>query len=271
MVCRWWNPHQNKFCFSTRFQLPGGLSTNTVNGGVMTWQSMIDKCFSGADFEQPVDETWVFEVCSPLNMVVVRHKDFYTKLLAIRNIKTLEEKSIDDHPLAPKSFRFSSSKEVADFANTFPATDLEGFVVFDGTHRIKVKSDQYVYLHRLKDGLNSVKNLVLMARGNDYEEITTHFPQYRDDLDAVASLINEVISQHDGAYAVSKDISSQKDFAITINGKGLRCTSALFNVRAGKVPNVREAFLQMPDPAFVKLFKADVKKLLGEKYADEEV
>lgn len=272
MVCRWWNPHESKFSFSTRYQLPGGLLANTVNSGVMTWQSMIDKCMSGLDLDQPKDESWVFEVCSPLNMVVVRHDSFYCKLLAIRNIKTLEEVSVEDHRLcglAPKSYRFSSTQEVLDFANSFPATTLEGFVVFDSVGRIKVKSDQYVHLHRLKDGLSSVKNLILVARGNDYEEITTHFPQFRDDLDAVAKLINETIAEHDGAYLIAKDIVSQKDFAITINGKGLRCTAALFNVRGGKTPTIREAFLKMPDTAFVKLFKEDTKKLLGEKYADD--
>ncbi len=54
-----------------------------------------------------------------------------------------------------------------------------------------------------------------------------------------------------------------------INNKGLVCPAALFNVRSGKFKNIREAFLQMQEGQFSKIFKESVKKMLGGKYGDE--
>jgi hypothetical protein len=291
MVNRWWSPHTERFEYSTRFQLPGNLEANTLDD-VITWKGLIDRCMAQVESlmlteleDQPKDETWTFEVCSRHNMVVVRHDGFTAKLLAIRNIRTLQERAVEkvqERPLTdashiPKSYRFASGAEVAEFANKHAATELEGFVVCDGSfNRVKIKSDQYVQLHRAKDGLQGINNIILLAKGNDYEEIVVHFPEYKDDLDTVAGIIQRMISQHEEVYEKLKGIESQKDFALavqasTIAGTGLAYPAALYSTRAGKVPNVRQAFIGMSDSGFCKLFKSRVRTALGDRYTDEEV
>lgn len=283
MVNRWWSPHTNRFEYSTRFQLPENLLINTVNSGVITWHDLIERCMANVgtreeDDLSPLDlqpewETWTFEACSFHNMVVVRHSGFSAKLLAIRNIRTLQEESIHGcghGATTPKSYRFDSGAEVAEFANKHAATDLEGFVVVDGDfNRVKIKSDQYVTLHRMKDGLNGINNVILLAKSNDYEEITTHFPEYKPDLDVVAGIINEVIARHETAMATHAAIESQKDFAITINALGLEYVAALFSTRSGKAKSVRDAFMGMADTSFCKLFKSKARAALGEKYSED--
>ena len=276
-VMRWFSPHTKNFEYSTRFQLPENIKVNTVNSGVITWEQLINKCLEGWKEIlplQPKDETWVFEICSLHNQIVVRHQGFYAKILAARNIHTLEELShekLPGHPeMKPKSYSFNSPKEVADFANTFEATKNEGFVVCDtGFNRIKIKSDQYVALHRAKDGLKGINNLISLARGNDYEEITVHFPEYKPDLDTVSALIEEMIVRHEAAYETTKSIESQKDFAVEIQKLGLENTSSLFLTRAKKQPSVRTAFLVLEDTPFIKLFKERARAKLGDKYAEE--
>lgn len=266
MVCRWWNPIEGRFCFSTRYQLPAGLRESQVNGGIMTWEAMINRCFASCvdSLDQPRDETWVFEVCSPHNMVVVNHSSFFVKLLAIRNIRTLEEKNVLGHPLAPQSYSFSSGEDVARFANTFPATQLEGFVVCDDKfNRIKVKSDQYVYLHRLKDNLNSVRNLVELARSKDYDEVVVHFPHIKPSLDMISSMIDEQIEAHQAAYDGLAHIATQKEFAIALNATSLKCKACLFNIRSGKYRTAKDYILDMDNAAFLKLFKNDIQNRLG--------
>jgi hypothetical protein len=286
MVNRWWSPHTKRFEYSTRFQLPGDIKVNTVNSGVITWQTLIDRCLQNVGWRQsdnssPLDmqpeyETWTFEVCSVHNMVVVRHQDFSAKLLAIRNIRTLAEERIEDcghGATIPYSYQFDDAAAVAEFANQYAATDLEGFVVVDGNfRRIKVKSDQYVQLHRAKDGLKGINNLIMLAKSNDYEEITVHFPEYKSDLDTAARIINDTIAQHEVVYEAHKAIEVQKDFAVAINKLGLAYTAALFTVRGGKAKSIRDAFNSMNDTSFCKLFKSQIKREMGDKYkeADDE-
>jgi len=277
MVQRFFNPHTNQFECSTRFQLPEDTIKNKPSDHATTWAQLISRCLK--DWEeilltQPKDETWVFEVMCPLNQVVVRHAGYSAKILAARNNKTLEETPFDSLPggpeRRPKSYQFTSAAEVAAFANTFAATENEGFVVCDaGFNRIKIKSDEYVRLHHLRNGINSVRSLLMMARGNDYEEVVAHFPEFKPDLDTLAGLINEVITQHEDAYEKYKTIESQKDFALAIQA-AVEYKNALFLVRAKKQPSVRAAFLALDETPFVRIFKERAKKLLGDKYADEE-
>jgi hypothetical protein len=275
MINRWWSPVTQRFEYTTRFCLPDGLETTKVNSGAMHWADMIRRCMASVSADvlalQSKKETWTFEVCSFHNMVVVRHAGFYAKLLAVRNIETLQEQSVADRDFAPSYYRFSNADEVAAFANKHPATELEGFVVVDSSfNRIKIKSDQYVSLHRLKDGLRGINNLVMLAKGNDYEEVTSHFPEYKPDLDMAASIINAVIHKHEQAYASASMIDNQKDFAIEINSKGLECSAALFAVRAGRAISIDAAFRHMPDTAFCKIFKSKIANALSNSYSDSK-
>lgn len=273
MVNRWWSPHTGRFEYSTRFQLPAGLESSAVNSGMMNWGDMIRRCMASVDQgildSQPRDETWTFEVCSPHNMVVVRHTGFFAKLLAIRNIHSLAETTVISSQHGPKSYAFANAGEVAAFANAHPATDLEGFVVVDAAfNRIKIKSDQYVALHRAKDGLRSANNILLLARSNDYEEILVHFPEYKEDLDAASTVIAELVAKHEAVFQKHKDISSQKDFAIAIGTEGLEYTAALFSLRSGRVASIGAAFAAMNEAAFCRLLKPRLLEKIGAKYAE---
>lgn len=283
MVNRWWSPHTNRFEYSTRFQLPDGLKTNLVNSGVICWQDMIDRCMTNVGSRddglspldlQPMWETWTFEVCSMHNMVVVRHADYHAKLLAIRNNISLQEESVESRghgASTPRSYCFINAAEVAEFANQHAATELEGFVVVDGAfNRVKIKSDQYVALHRAKDGLKGINNLILLAKSNDYEEVVVHFPEYKYDLDVAAAAIERVVSAHELIYEECRGIENQKEFAIAIMSCGLEYPAALFTTRAGKSVSVRQSFMDMNDTGFCKLFKTKVRLLLSDRYQEEE-
>jgi hypothetical protein len=268
MVNRWWSPHTERFEYSTRYQLPESLVVNTV--GTMTWKDLIDECMRNSFTEltsasQPRNETWTFEVCSRHNQVVVRHNELHAKLLAIRNIETLKERSIETSASStPRAYSFANAAEVAEFANKHPATELEGFVVVDRDfRRVKMKSDQYVQLHRAKDGLQGINNIILLARANDYEEILVHFPEYKPDLDAVAGAIAQVIAHHESVYEKLKGISDQKSFAIAVTSHGLLFPGSLFCMRSGKNKSIRAGFMEMLEPTFCRYFKSAAEEALA--------
>jgi hypothetical protein len=261
MVNRWWSPHTGAFEYSTRFQLPEGLAATNVNSGMMTWRQMIDRCMASFDpamlAEQPKDETWTFEVCSPHNMVVVRHTSFYAKLLAIKNNVTLAERPVNVYyPHAPAGYELLNADEIRAFANRHPAAELEGFVVVDDNfNRVKIKSDQYVALHRMKDGLLGANSILLLAKSGDTEEVTAHFPEFKPDIDAALTLIDQVVSEHEMVFGKICDQPSQKDFALALNATSLEFKDALFAVRAGRHPSVRHAILSAQDSRFCKVLR----------------
>ena len=260
MINRWWSPHTGRFEHSTRFQLPGGLETTSVNSGMMNWGDMIRRCMDSIDLlllsSQPKTETWTFEVCSPHNMVVVRHSEYFAKLLAVKDNITLAELPVTDHPHGPKHYKFADAEAVAAFANAYPAAELEGFVVVDSAfNRIKIKSDKYVALHRMKDGLLGTNSILLLAKSGDTEEVTAHFPEFKPEIDAALTLIDQVISEHEAIFSKICDQSSQKDFALALNATSLEFKDALFAVRAGRHPSIRHAILSAQDGRFCKILR----------------
>lgn len=262
MMNRWWSPHTNRWEYTTRRQLPGDVRSNEIAIS-MTWYDLVEKCIPLPLQEQSKDETYTFEMMSPLNRVVVSHKEYKFGLLAIRNNKTYEEKSVFDHPWAPKTFDFSSHEEMVDFANELSGIEQEGFVVVDDNfNRVKVKGQQYVYLHALRGegGAHTLKNIILAARKGDTEEIVTYFPELKEDVDLVVNSYNDIISKLEAAYLEIKDIESQKEFAINLNKRSLTGGSALFSLRSGKITAVHEYFDTMGDKSFVKLIRQVIGK-----------
>lgn len=277
LVNRFWNPHTEQFELHTRFQLPSDMKENVAQGGTITWEVLVRRCFPGWETilpQQPRNQTWAFEICCPINRVVVQYDNWFARILAARDLETLEEKSIDSLPipdnLKPKRWPATSAEQVLALANELPAVKSEGFVVCDaGFNRLKGKSDEYVRLHKLKSGLGGINNLIDMARQNDWEEVTVHFPEYKDDLQLISDMVGAAISEHEQAYERLRAIEIQKDFALEVQKLGLLHSGALFAARAKKKPSVRAAFLEMERMPFCRMFKDQVRAKLGAKYAEE--
>jgi hypothetical protein len=263
MVNRFFNKKTGQFETTTRYQLPRDAAINMCHS--ITWKDLIDQCLASVGSlldEQPQNETWTFEVMCPFNRVVVRHQDFSAKLLAVRNNDTLEER-IPHGPHVVRTFSFSSMEETAAFANTLKGVEQEGFVVCDAAFgRVKVKGEQYVQLHRLRDSTSSGKAIILLAKGGDYEEVLLHFPDLTKDINLAVDTINGIIDAHEKAYTETKDIASQKDFALAIKDR-VEMPQLLFLTRSGKAASIRAAFLGLRETAFVDAIKAKLPATFG--------
>lgn len=263
MVKRWYSPHTGEFELSTRYQLPGDLKQNTIGGSSITWHELISRCLKGIPkaLNQSPQETLVFEVMSPINRVVVHHKQFHAALLARRSNVTMEEQMLVDNPFAPQTFAFASHSEVERFAHGLKGTQCEGFVVLDSNfNRVKIKGEQYVRLHHLKDSAtSSLKSLILVVRNNEEDEVGTYFPEFVPAMEKIRDVIDEVVSQHVRAYEELKDIPERKDFALALQGLELPNPGLLFSVKANKFPSVAQAVQQMEDSKFLRFIKPHVE------------
>ena len=190
-----------------------------------------------------------FELMTPFNRIVVRHAEPKVVLLGARNVET-------GHELRPAVagclvadctvIREYPLTSVADIEASFAAIsplEQEGYVVCDAAfNRIKVKHPGYVALHHMKGGL-SFKGLLAVARAGETSEVEAAFPEFGEQLGEMRRRVDGLVAELTGAYSVLAHIESQKEFALCATKS--RCGGALFAVRAGKSPSIRQFIADM--------------------------
>jgi len=141
--------------------------------------------------------TYIFEMVSPYNRVVIDYNEFKLYLLGIRDNETNQEFFVDrinmhgvDGVLEklwemipiPQRYSLSSYNDVVKAAEALNADENnitdEGFVVCDGNFtRVKIKSFTYVKAHRLGNGgVVSDKKLIDLILQNETDEFLVYVP-----------------------------------------------------------------------------------------------
>ncbi len=189
-----------------------------------------------------------FELMTKYNQVIVRHSENDLKLIFARSLNLEVETPIwDQFSMAVrdlfnwevvKSYSIKSLKEMED---SFPDMDpfkQEGYVVVDANfNRVKCKNPKYVAIHHIKEG-NSLGRLVEIVQNGEYGEFLSYFPEWRNDIESIEHQVISFIHNLEHEYNAIKEITSQKEFAL--EACKTKCSSALFQVRAGKVESVRK-------------------------------
>lgn len=116
--------------------------------------------------------TYIFEVTSSLNKIVVSYDKTELTLLAI--VHNLSGQEVDIYSslgqrflpsvTRPKTWKMNNISDIISFVNSKPANEFEGVVLRDGNfNRIKIKSASYVLTHRSKDILDNSPTSALMS------------------------------------------------------------------------------------------------------------
>lgn len=133
-----------------------------------------------------VDEnyTYIFEITSPYNRVVVPHKDILLTHLGTRNNKTGEEVEVDIKIRKPKEYSVKTFEELVKLSEELPFDD-EGYVVRDKNYnRVKVKSLAYLQVHHLTDcGSVSKKRVLQLIISGEDKELLNYYPEYKEVFD----------------------------------------------------------------------------------------
>lgn len=182
----WWNGHD--WVIST-------------NGCVYASQT---KCFEDLSFEDVVKNacnyrqiiatldkmkekhffTWVFELVSPYNQIVVNYRETCLYYLTTFSNSTGAEYNIPVTTLIPKQYPL---KTISDCLNAVEMINKglgkvnhEGFVVKDkDNHRIKIKTPEYLMFHRISANHNLNKqHLIEIILANKGKSFANQFPIY---------------------------------------------------------------------------------------------
>lgn len=173
----WWNPLSNEWCVATR-AVPladkpmtgwddltfSGLFKKALRETLVRfnngWSELTEEnCFNlwtAGNLNKR--ETYVFELTTPLNRIVVSYPEYTVWLLGIRNTQTGVESEIDQFgaffsgvPTCP-SHKLNNLSELLDFVGSKAPFEQEGVVVRDSQfRRVKVKSLAYMAYNRVRD------------------------------------------------------------------------------------------------------------------------
>jgi len=207
------------------------------------------------------DKTYIFELTSPFNQVVVRWTETKLNFIGVRDNITFKEEKYEKHPLSkvfdtPKIYPLKNLQECLEETSKM-GDDEEGYVVRDDNfHRIKVKSPRYLELHRLAgNGILSIERGIDVVKKGETMEMIAYFPHFKDSLEEIKRRYDEFVSRletsWDGFMTLVTPLAPRKEAAIWIQ-KNFDIPGVGFALLDGKVRNVREWLEKCPSKNLVK-------------------
>ena len=147
------------------------------------------------------NKTYMFELTSPWNQVVVQWKETKVWFLGERDNLTFQETFYGDSALAevfdvPKVYPITNIDQCVDAAKDLPE-DEEGYVVCDKDfNRIKVKSPRYVQLHYMANNQNwSGRRVLEILLAGEVSEYISYFPKFKAAFDFVKGKYDAYVSE----------------------------------------------------------------------------
>jgi hypothetical protein len=190
-IILYWNPIVGEWRCGTRSVPEADLPINAGNLeiGDMTFSQLFLKALvatreelSGKKVDWVADTpdkvihlnqelTYVFELVSTYNQIVVSYPEPRVYLLAARHTQTGKEVAIEtlrlEHVRRPKTWEIRDAVALSCFVDSADPAELEGAVVCvqvgDAFQRQKVKNKSYVLAHRAKDSVTSSARNALEA------------------------------------------------------------------------------------------------------------
>jgi hypothetical protein len=237
------------------------------------WETFSQKCGYRPPTDQLRQYNFMFELCTPLNRVVVRHTSPFLVLLGVRDrlsgVEMRPDQSTFQHlaKICPDIAKYRAVRSfplqtIDDVTATFQQMDpviQEGYVIVDDAfNRVKVKHPGYVAIHHLRGEQGPTrKGLLAIIRSGEKSEILTYFPEWTDlwneveqayrtlitELEADYSRINAEVQSIIPAGVIVQPSWTQKEFAM--RAIKARCSDALFRLRAGKETSIQSYLTEM--------------------------
>lgn len=159
--------------------------------------------------------TYMFELVSPYNRVVIPYKETKLYFLGMRDMEDGKEWNPEDSDMSyvfemPKRYPLHSLEDVQKAANALP-WDQEGYVVCDRNfNRVKIKSSAYILAHYARNnGVVNAERLVQVILDGEQEEFLTYASDYADELKKVEAAMYEIGCK---AFDKLKEIFNMKEF-----------------------------------------------------------
>lgn len=192
--------------------------------------------------------TYVFELVSPHNQIVVSYPEPRVYLLAARHTISGEEIPIEtlrlEHVPQPKTWPLSNAVAVGAFVNSINPSELEGAVICDSRfRRMKIKSMAYVLAHRSKDTITaSPRNTLEAIIMEKLDDVIPLVPkEVGNKMLAMQGAFAQFCCNIDRSFVIFRAAAadSRKEFAIRVMASG-DWTAPYFNLWEGRTASTRD-------------------------------
>lgn len=162
--------------------------------------------------------TYMFELCTEQNIVVVKHKGYNLYLLGVRNTESGKEYPVSDFvdttiPIVPQ-FKLSSLEDMVNFVSDRDPSTYEGIVACDSKYRrVKCKNAGYMALGRVKDSAmkspRGLMQIILMEKMDDVIPLLPDFAVARANVlaDGYRTLIHNYQETYDKVLKIANEES----------------------------------------------------------------
>ncbi len=194
--------------------------------------------------------SYMFELMTPYNRVVVRHSENMLALIGCRDNHTLQE-------FATENVRLRTNWRVVNFHNVsldvaqqavagMNGLEQEGFVAVDAQfNRVKIKSPDYLRLHRMVDNV-SEKSMLDIIRQGEASEVLTYFPEHKRLHDDVAAKMNAFACDMQKLFESIRHIEDRKSYALAVQALKTKCPDVLFKMHQGAIKDMATYFSEIP-------------------------
>ena len=164
--------------------------------------------------------TYCCEICSEFNIIICPQSEMRLIHIGTRNDRTFQEVETDIGIPHPQKYALSSLEDCIAMAKTFDFTK-EGFVIKDKNYnRIKIKSEDYVRVHRLaNNGSLTLERAIDLIRMNEIDEFLNYFPNYTFYINNIRNRLavfrNDILFNVNMALIGKMECKTRKDFAET--------------------------------------------------------
>ncbi len=201
--------------------------------------------------------TYVFELTTPHNRVVVKYIDHNVTLLAMRDLETGLEFDLEsakqwlNFVSFPRSYSLGSIQELIDYVNKQDPQALEGVVVMGPNfERVKVKSVAWVLSSKAKDLLTTSRRRGLEAilNGTIDDVIPIVDKATSDALMKMRDDVNTFVSDIDTHYRVLREGKANvKEFALAVQAAGA-WSGPMFAMWHGKATSTADWLVKHSTP-----------------------
>lgn len=228
------------------------------------WIAFHDEMGNDLPPHSMVDMTFMFELMSPHNRVVVPHAETNLVLIGVRDRFTGEEKDVDEYGkklnwATVRSFPLQSMDQVVETFDELDPLRQEGYVIVDAKfNRNKVKHPGYVAIHHLKGEQGPTpKRMLEIARTGEGGEILAHFPEWKPMYEDVRTQFDALVNELEEDFSrITSNVAAAVPAGVTVSPSWLqkefaayavktRCSDALFKMRSGKIPSIRRYLADM--------------------------
>jgi hypothetical protein len=205
--------------------------------------------------------TYMFELTSPYNRVVVPYDELEIALIGIRDNKSLQEQlicnSIELPFKLPKRYMFNTLEECIKSAHSLPYSE-EGYVVVDKHfNRVKIKSLEYVNVHHLRgEGAMTEKRILDIIRQNEIAEYLIYFPEYKELFDEYKRKVDDLYKAYHLMWLSFSQLefNSRKEIALFLqDAKDVYDMGFIFKMLDGKIKESCDFFADMSLDKFVDI------------------